>query len=109
MTREEVKAQLAKCPLVWAFENGCHLSTPTNDADTKFRYRISEDDVIVSLEIFGEYIKTNEAAYMDIVAKVPKGIDSLGELKEFADFHRLSLICAQHGVKEQPQGVTLKE
>ena len=92
MTREEVKAQLAKCPLEWKEDiygiltaNVCAL-----DRNVCITYRLIEDDV---------YIKAanDSGRFVGEFLGVEGGEEAL---KTMAEAHRLDLICRMLGVKE---------
>ena len=92
MTREEVKAQLAKCPLECKEDiygiltaNVCAL-----DRNVCITYRLSEDDV---------YIKAanDSGRFVGEFLGVEGGEEAL---KTMAEAHRLDLICRMLGVKE---------
>lgn len=92
MTREEVKAQLAKCPLEWEEDidgiltaNVCAL-----DRSVCITYRLIEDDVYIKAangggRFVGEFL----------------GVEGGEELlKTIAEAHLIDLICRLLGVKE---------
>lgn len=92
MTREEVKAQLAKCPLEWKEDIEGILTAKVCDLDRNvcITYRLIEDDVYMkaahsSGRFVGEFL----------------GVEGGEEaLKTIAEDHRLDLICRMLGVKE---------
>lgn len=90
MTREEVKAQLAKCPLEW---EKCHsdmvarLPKLTQWLEVKYSVGCGELDVEMC---------SPEECIIDFIAS--SNDDS--ELKAKAEAHRLDFICRLLGVKE---------
>ena len=92
MTREEVKAQLAKNPLVWEEDIEGILTAKVCDLEREvcITFRLIEDDV---------YIK----AHRDGAHRAGEFLGVEGseeELKCIAEAHRLDLICRMLGVKE---------
>lgn len=92
MTRDEVKAQLAKCPLEWEenIEGIITAKVCALDRTVCITYRLIEDDVYIkaandSGRFVGEFL----------------GVEG-GEkaLKAKAEAHRLDLVCRLLGVKE---------
>lgn len=92
MTREEVKAQLAKNPLEWGenIEGIITAKVCALDRTVCITYRLIEDDVYIkaandSGRFVGEFL----------------GVEG-GEkaLKAIAEDHRLDLVCRLLGVKE---------
>ena len=92
MTREEVKAQLAKCPLEWEEDidgiltaNVCAL-----DRSVCITYRLIEDDVYIKAangggRFVGEFL----------------GVEGGEELlKTIAEGHRIDLICRLLGIND---------
>lgn len=86
MTREEVKAQLAKSPLEW--ENGeAELAILTQWLKVKYSVGCGELDVEMC---------SPEECIPDYIASS----DDDSELKAKAEAHRLDFICRLLGVKE---------
>lgn len=92
MTREEVKAQLAKCPLEWEedIEGILTAKVCALDREVCITFRLIEDDV---------YIKASYAGgrFVGEFLGVEGGEEAL---KTIAEDHRLDLICRMLGVKE---------
>ena len=92
MTREEVKAQLAKCPLVWKrdiegklISKMCYL-----DRAVCITYRLIEDDV---------YIKASYGGVRSVGEFL--GVEGGEEaLKTIAEGHRLLFACRMLGIKD---------
>nr|DAQ65617.1 MAG TPA: hypothetical protein [Caudoviricetes sp.] len=115
MTREEVKAQLAKCPLEWRQVSigrnsaGVEVLTCSADlvempADTlayytirEFRHMDTKNIVTATLSMFLE--ETNPCQYPPYEISVGCTPDT-DYLKNMAEAHRLDLICRLLGVKE---------
>ena len=108
MTREEVKAQLAKKPLEW-----------TREADGRFGFeylkaKIKRGDMHVEYRIFYEYERLElkrVSLYLMAMADrweggecVLRKVDNFPtleeEVKATAEAHRIELICRMLGVKE---------
>lgn len=91
MTREEVKAQLAKCPLEWEEDIDEKLTAKVCDLDREVSiiYRLIEDDVYIKAangcgRFVGEFI----------------GVEGGEEaLKTIAEDHRLLFACRLLGIK----------
>nr|DAW82387.1 MAG TPA: hypothetical protein [Caudoviricetes sp.] len=92
MTREEVKAQLAKCPLEWEEDIEGILTAKVCDLEREvsITYRLIEDDV---------YIKAanDSGRFVGEFLGVEGGEEAL---KTIAEAHRVDLICRMLGVKE---------
>jgi len=92
MTREEVKAQLAKNPLEWEedIEGILTAKVCALDREVCITFRLIEDDV---------YIKASYAGgrFVGEFLGVEGGEEAL---KTIAEAHRLELICQLLGVKE---------
>ena len=92
MTREEVKAQLAKCPLEWEedIEGILTAKVCALDRDVCVAFRLIEDDV---------YIKAanDSGRFVGEFLGVEGGEEAL---KTIAEAHRVDLICRMLGVKE---------
>ena len=92
MTREEVKAQLAKSPLVWKrdVEGILTAKVCALDREVCITFRLIEDDV---------YIKASNVGgrFVGEFLGVEGGEEAL---KTIAEAHRVDLICRMLGVKE---------
>lgn len=92
MTREEVKAHLAKSPLVWKRDVEGILTAEVCPLDRNvcITYRLIEDDV---------YIKAanDSGRFVGEFLGVEGGEEAL---KTIAEAHRVDLICRMLGVKE---------
>nr|DAJ30324.1 MAG TPA: hypothetical protein [Caudoviricetes sp.] len=107
MTREEVRQQLAKNPLVW-----------TREADGRFGFeylkaKIKRGDMDVEYRIFYEYecleLKRVSLYLMamadrweggECVLRKVDNFPTLEEIKATAEAHRLDLICRMLGIKD---------
>lgn len=92
MTREEVKAQLAKCPLEWEEDiNGILTAKVCDlDRDVCVAFRLIEDDV---------YIKASNVGgrFVGEFLRVEGGEEAL---KTIAEGHRLLLACRMLGIND---------
>lgn len=86
MTREDVKAQLAKCPLVWE-NREAELVMLTQWLEMKYSIDWRE----LSVEMCSP-----EECIVDYIASS----DDDSELKALAEAHRIDFICRLLGVKE---------
>lgn len=92
VTREQIEAQLAKCPLEWEEDIEGKLTAKVCDLDREVSiiYRLIEDDVYMKAangcgRFVGEFL----------------GVEGGEEaLKTIAEAHRLDFICRLLGVKE---------
>ena len=92
MTREEVKAQLAKCPLEWEENIEGIITAKVCDLDRTvcITYRLLEDDVYIKAangcgRFVGEFL----------------GVEGGEEaLKTIAEGHRLLFACRMLGIKD---------
>ena len=86
MTREEVKAQLAKCPLEWEDE-GARLINLTQSLEVK--YSITWGELAVDMcspeDCLREYIESGFCVV---------------QLKAKAEAHRIELICRLLGIND---------
>ena len=90
MTREEVKAQLAKCPLEWKDkEIEIVAYVDTGDTPIELRYAIRGDCLNITIFVNGETTESFIGQYEDV-----------DYLKYAAEDHRLDFICRMLGVKE---------
>ena len=92
MTREEVKAQLAKCPLEWEgdIEGILTAKVCPLEREVCITYRLIEDDV---------YIKASNGGgrFVGEFLGVEGGEEAL---KTIAEDHRTYLICRMLGIKD---------
>lgn len=92
MTREEVKAQLEKCPLEWKEDIEGILTAKVCDLEREvcITYRLIEDDV---------YLKASYAGgrFVGEFLGVEGGEEAL---KTIAEAHRVDLICRMLGIKD---------
>ena len=108
MTREEVKAQLAKCPLEWTREALPHLDIEYLKAEIKhgelcIEYHIRYDYENYVLKRVGLYLTTmdcEEAAGECIEMHILDNFPTLEELKSKAEDHRIDLICRLLGIND---------
>ena len=99
MTREEVKAQLAKCPLEWKSEEILHVetyhSTKSKVKYMVFEYRIISDPTKSTFRLY--FYCVNKKLTPSVSFRAPLlqllGKESLPKLKDFAKAHRLDLSC----------------
>lgn len=89
MTREEVKAQLAKSPLVWAEDADLIAHVDTGDTTIELHYTIRGDCLLLSTFINSVVAEEFIGQYEDIEY-----------LKCAAEEHRLNLVCSMLGIKE---------
>nr|DAP13366.1 MAG TPA: hypothetical protein [Caudoviricetes sp.] len=107
MTREEVKAQLAKCPLEWReimHRNSGHrsLKAEIKRGDLSAEYRIlykyerfELKRVSLMLVAMADHWECGEC----VLRKVDN-FPTLEEVKAKAEAHRVDLICLMLGIKE---------
>ena len=91
MTREEVKAQLAKCPLEWSEGNnlGKAVTTPFHiQWGTTLQYEIKGGNLYICGSVVAE------KAFC--VGLYHKGKDP----KDIAEDHRLEIVCRMLGIKD---------
>ena len=96
MTREDVRAQLAKNPLKWKNHEGLTPGTMRYYAGFYFGHGKAEYDIHVDDECDERLLSFSvfdNSEYID-----EEG--SLSELKEIAEAHRLELICRLLGIKD---------
>lgn len=92
MTREEVKAQLAKCPLEWEenIDGNLIAEVCPLEREVCITYLLTEDDVYIKADHGG----THHAGEF-------LGVEGGEEaLKTIAEGHRLDLICRMLGIKD---------
>lgn len=107
MTREEVKAQLAKCPLEW-----------TREADGRFGFeylkaKIKRGDMDIEYRIFYEYkclelkrvslylmAMADRGEVGECVMRKFDNFPTLEEVKATAEAHRVDLICRPLGIND---------
>ena len=108
MTREEVKAQLAKCPLEWTSEALPSLGVEYFKAEIKrgelcieYYIRYEYDDYV--LKRVGLYLTAMDcvrAAGECIEMRILVDSQTLDELKAIAEAHRLDFICRLLGIND---------
>lgn len=108
VTREDVKAQLAKSPLQWTraenLSEGQTVHTATVpfelDPDSvygySFEYRVIEVVGYADLELAIYEIKGHDEISCDIFFHEGE----VSEVKEYSEEHRLNLVCSLLGIKE---------
>lgn len=92
MTREEVKAQLAKSPLEWEEDIDGILTAKVCalDRDVCVAFRLIEDDVYIkAANVGGRFV----GEFLGV-----EGGDEV--LKSIAEAHRIDLICRLLGIKD---------
>ena len=115
MTREEVKAQLAKSPLEWDFttpfdrdgekaiDHYANLVEISSDADVYYTIQevIDDEGRRMCAVLYLSTIDVVQHMYSpyEIVLSVHGDI-SVDDIKKIADEHRLDLVCSLLGVKE---------
>ena len=114
MTREEVKAQLAKCPLEWdctdpmkerGFEVVRHYAEFVEiscDADIYFTVKDVRDEegAMIDAMLCLSAIDVVQYAYSPYDIIIETSIAGVTELKAKSEAHRVDLICRMHRVKE---------
>lgn len=108
MTREEVKAQLAKNPLEWErearpFFGYDYLKAEIKRGDLRVEYRIRYDYENYAPKRVGLYLMAmdfEEEVCECIEMHISGNFQTLDELKSKAEAHRVDLICRLLGVKE---------
>ena len=94
MTREEVKAQLAKCPLKWGetrLDKDPIAEAGVMHNEVRIFYIVTDGDVLIKADdgeicAVGEYLGCEGEDVEDLKAK--------------AEAHRLDLICRLLGIKD---------
>ena len=90
MTREEVKAQLAKCPLVWKDkELEIVAYVDTGDTPIELHYIIRGDCLYLTAFVNGGITETFIGQYEDVEY-----------LKYASEAHRTDLICRMLGIND---------
>lgn len=108
MTREEVKAQLAKCPLEWTREALPHLDIEYFKAEIKqgelcIEYHIRydcENSVPKRVGLYLTAMDCEEVADECIEMHILDNFPTLDELKATAEAHLLDLICRLLGIND---------
>ena len=108
MTREEVKAQLAKNPLVWTRESRPffgydYLKAEIKRGGLRIEYRIRYDYENYVPKRVGLYlmaIDCDEEANECIEMRIPGNFQTLDELKSKAEDHLLGFLCRPLGIKD---------
>lgn len=94
MTREDVRAQLAKNPLEWKSHEGITPCIIRHYAKTYFGHGRIEYEIVVDDELDEStlaFCVNDDSEYIDVEG-------SLSELKTIAEDHRLDLICRLLGI-----------
>lgn len=108
MTREDIKAQLAKCPLEWTREE-CgrfwyeYLKAEINLSELRLEYHIRYDYENYKPKRVGLYLTAMDCAEVADECIEMRGfgnLQTLDELKTIAEDHRLLFACRLLGVKE---------
>ena len=89
MTREEVKAQLAKSPLEWVEDSDLIAHVDTGDTTIELHYIIRGDCLLLSTVVNSEVTEEFIGQYEDVEY-----------LKYAAEEHRLNLVCSLLEIKE---------
>ncbi len=108
MTREEVKAQLAKSPLEWKpgelqhYYGYEHLKAEIKGGDLRAEYRIFFDfkrgnPVRVSLFLIA---MADRGEVGECIMRKVSDFPTLEEVKAKAEEHRLNLVCSLLGIEE---------
>lgn len=107
MTREEVKAQLAKCPLEWTRESPVrfgfeYLKAKIKRGELHAEYRIFYDYERLELKRVSLYFMAMADRWEggECVLRKFDNFPTLEEVKATAEAHRVDLICRLLGVKE---------
>lgn len=107
MTREEVKAQLAKCPLEWReirHSNYGHrsLKAEIKRGDLSAEYRIFFGYRRCQLERVSLYLMTMAGHWEggECVMRKYDNFPTLEEVKTTAEAHRIDLICRMLGIND---------
>lgn len=107
MTREEVKAQLAKCPLEWTrVEDGRfgseYLKAEIKRGELQLEYRIFYEYERLELKRVSLYFMVIDSYGEDgeCVLRKVNNFPTLEEVRVKAEAHRLDLICRLLGIKD---------
>ena len=108
MTREEVRQQLAKNPLEWErearpFFGYDYLKAEIKRGDLRLEYHIRYDYENYVLKREGVYLTAMdcvEEANECIKMNISGNFQTLDEMKELAEAHRLDLVCRMLGIKD---------
>ena len=108
MTREEVKAQLAKCPLEWTHEarpffGYDYLKAEINRGDLRIEYRIRYDYENYVLKRVGLYLMAidfEEEVDECIEMHISGDFQTLDDLKAQAECHRIDFACRLLGIND---------
>ena len=107
MTREEVKAQLAKYPLEWTHESalrfGCeYLKAEVNGGELYAEYRIFYEYGRYKLERVMLYFMAMADRWEggECVLRKVDNFPTLEEVKATAEAHRVELICRMLGIND---------
>ena len=94
MTREDVKAQLAKCPLVWGetrLDKDPIAEAGVMHNEVRIFYIVTDGDILIKADD-GEICAVGE----DLGCEG----EDVEDLKAKAEAHRLDLICRLLGIKD---------
>nr|DAT14207.1 MAG TPA: Transcription-repair coupling factor [Caudoviricetes sp.] len=108
MTREEVKAQLAKCPLEWErearpFFGYDYLKAEIKRGDLRVEYRIRydyENYVPKRVELYLTAMDCVEETNECIEMHISGNFRTPDEMKALAEAHRLDFICRLLGIND---------
>lgn len=107
MTREEVKAQLAKCPLEWTRETHPrygyeYLKAKIKRGELQLEYRIFYEYERLELKRVSLYLMAMADRWEggECVMRKFDNFPTLEEVKAKAEAHLLEIICRMLGVKE---------
>lgn len=105
MTKEEVKAQLDKCPLEW--KKGCgrfrekYLVAPLRIGELSLEMRIHHETLGFLDQVLLVLIASaGRDVAGEILMRKVKDLPTLEEVKAQAEDHRLELICRLLGIEE---------
>ena len=98
MTREEVKAQLAKCPLVWEEKN----ETISTKVLSWVGVPCVDFEIVLGESLhLSTYLSEDDRLPSILIQEEEEEEESVERLKEKAEAHRLDFICRLLGVNEQ--------
>lgn len=107
MTREEVKAQLAKCPLEWTREaierfGYEYLKAEIRHGELNVEYRIFYDYERLELKRVSLYFMAMADRWEggECVLRKVNNFPTLEEVKATAESHRVELICRMLGIND---------
>lgn len=107
MTREEVKAHLAKCPLEWKREANPrygyeYLKAEIKHGELNIEYRIFYEYERLELKRVGLYLMAmaDREEVGECVMRKFDNFPTLEEVKATAEAHRLDFICRLLGIND---------